>query len=205
MPRCVVVTGMHRSGTSALAGLLHTNGVSMGKTFLPPPLPENPYGFFEDIEFRRLNDKLLALNNYNVKSYSPYIPSIFLVTRELRRDMRSLIDTRSGCWGFKDPRTCLTLHLWVSALPQHTVVVVTRRPYHAIGRSLALRGNCTVEQGERLAASYYACLEEYMRLTPYPVTYVEFEQLLSSPELVAEKLTSIVGRKITNLEHIRRH
>jgi hypothetical protein len=50
---------MHRSGTSAVAGILHLNGIAMGseKTFKPKPLPQNPKGFYENYDFRKINDK----------------------------------------------------------------------------------------------------------------------------------------------------
>ena len=49
----VIVVGMHRSGTSAVAGILHLHGISMGseKTFKPKPLPQNPMGFYENFGF----------------------------------------------------------------------------------------------------------------------------------------------------------
>ena len=45
-----IVLGMHRSGTSVVAGILHFNKVSMGtyETFWPRPLPQNPKGFYEN-------------------------------------------------------------------------------------------------------------------------------------------------------------
>ena len=45
-----IVLGMHRSGTSVVAGILHFNKVSMGtyETFWPRPLPQNPKGFYDN-------------------------------------------------------------------------------------------------------------------------------------------------------------
>jgi len=44
----VIVVGVHRSGTSAVAGILHLNGIAMGseKTFKSKPMPQNPRGFY---------------------------------------------------------------------------------------------------------------------------------------------------------------
>ena len=44
-----IVLGMHRSGTSVVAGILHFNKVSIGtyETFWPRPLPQNPKVFMK--------------------------------------------------------------------------------------------------------------------------------------------------------------
>ena len=56
----VIVLGMHRSGTSLIASILHLSGISMGKEFLRPD-NGNPGGYFEDLEF--LNQSLTSFKN----------------------------------------------------------------------------------------------------------------------------------------------
>src|SRR3972149_6783295 len=55
----VIVLGMHRSGTSLIASILHLSGISMGKEFLRPD-NGNPGGYFEDLEFLNLNKTVLT-------------------------------------------------------------------------------------------------------------------------------------------------
>ena len=50
---CILVLGVHGSGTSAVAGALCHLGVDMGE-YLFGPGPGNPKGHFEDVEFRIL-------------------------------------------------------------------------------------------------------------------------------------------------------
>ena len=50
--------GMHRSGTSALAGALHLTGFDLGQNIMPPA-DENPKGFFENQHIVDLNDRIL--------------------------------------------------------------------------------------------------------------------------------------------------
>jgi len=66
-----IVLGMHRSGTSTVAGILHLNKVIMGtyQSFWPRPLPQNPKGFYENYDFRIINDRLLNKVGYDAKSY----------------------------------------------------------------------------------------------------------------------------------------
>src|SRR5580658_3683547 len=59
-PRGVVVLGMHRSGTSAAAGLVNVLGLA---TCAPGDMvrgPWNPSGHFESRSLMHLNDALLA-------------------------------------------------------------------------------------------------------------------------------------------------
>lgn len=69
----VIVLGMHRSGTSMAAGLLHQSGISMGRPdeFFPPLSAENAKGFYENHRFRVLNDQLLEAYGYAVKRWNP--------------------------------------------------------------------------------------------------------------------------------------
>ena len=48
--RCIVVTGIGRTGTSAIAGMLHNLGISMGKK-LKVSTNSNPKGYFEDMDY----------------------------------------------------------------------------------------------------------------------------------------------------------
>ena len=50
--------GMHRSGTSALAGLLSQMGAIAPKNLLPPTT-ENPKGYWESKPIMQLNDDIL--------------------------------------------------------------------------------------------------------------------------------------------------
>ena len=67
---------MHRSGTSTVAGVLHLNKIIMGtyQNFWPRPLTQNPKGFYENYDFRKINDELLNKEGYDVKTYEPQIP-----------------------------------------------------------------------------------------------------------------------------------
>ena len=58
--RAVLVLGMHRSGTSALARGLQMLGVYLGNNFLSPQ-PDNPTGYWEDKNICELNERLLAV------------------------------------------------------------------------------------------------------------------------------------------------
>ena len=54
----IVVLGMHRSGTSAMAGVLQRLGVDLGSR-LTPGDADNPKGYWEHTELVDIHDRLL--------------------------------------------------------------------------------------------------------------------------------------------------
>src|SRR5713226_257349 len=57
-PLRLIVTGMHRSGTSFVASLLAAWNVRMGEQLVPADRG-NPAGYFEDVDFLELNRRIL--------------------------------------------------------------------------------------------------------------------------------------------------
>src|SRR3954453_24026745 len=57
--RPVVITGMHRSGTSLVASYLSSLGVGLGDRLLAADA-RNPHGYFEDADFRELHGEMLS-------------------------------------------------------------------------------------------------------------------------------------------------
>jgi hypothetical protein len=57
--KTIIILGMHRSGTSMVAGLLAKMGINMGDDLLGRS-PSNPFGHFEDWDFVNLNDSILS-------------------------------------------------------------------------------------------------------------------------------------------------
>src|SRR5579862_2834876 len=55
----IVVLGMHRSGTSALAGMLHGLGVALGPRLMAATA-DNPRGYWEHIDVVAVHHQLLA-------------------------------------------------------------------------------------------------------------------------------------------------
>src|SRR5215472_16049027 len=55
----LILTGMHRSGTSLVASLLCALSVDMGQELLPAD-SNNVRGYFEDLEFLQLQRRILS-------------------------------------------------------------------------------------------------------------------------------------------------
>jgi GT2 family glycosyltransferase len=112
----LVVLGMHRSGTSALTGMLHHLGVALGERLMPAT-PDNPRGYWEHIDIVRVHERLMAALGWGWDDIRS-LPAGFeggeaahAAARELsalaRRDFAG-----APLWGLKDPRLCRLMPLW---------------------------------------------------------------------------------------------
>jgi hypothetical protein len=197
----VIVCGMHRSGTSALAGLLHSNGVIMGEdeNFYPKANRYNEKGYYENVLFRNMNDEILESNGYTVKGYNNNIPNCIFDESKLK----SLIDKynkKYSLWGWKDPRNCLTLHLWLRCIDNPKVVVV-RRDYLAISKSMINRGNKgDINKFTQLCYNYYDKLYDSLNNIEY--LDIDFTELLNNTDVSYDKLSNYIGIDIKNKHFI---
>lgn len=105
----ICVMGCYRSGTSAVAGILHHLGVHMGSNFQEPN-EGNPKGYFEDPEFIDINRKIYDANK-NYKTSRNLLNSDYKKYIKIKASFHALCYDRCSNWnnwGFKDPRFCLT-------------------------------------------------------------------------------------------------
>ena len=132
-PICVL--GMHRSGTSCLAGSLEKVGVHLGDVVRDAP--HNLKGNCENLEIRALNDEVLAHNGATWRDLPAKLEWIPAHAR--RRD--SIIEEYDRIrtrWAFKDPRTLLTLPFWLDAATSFQFIGTFRHP-KLVARSMRAR------------------------------------------------------------------
>jgi Flp pilus assembly protein TadD len=130
--RALVVLGMHRSGTSALAGMLAAAGVAEAGPAVRNW--DNARGHFEALALVRLNETVLARSGGHWLA----APAEVRWTAEDERERERLLTERVAGRAplLKDPRTLLVLPFWrASGVPFHALGIV-RHPL-AVARSLA--------------------------------------------------------------------
>ena len=133
---CVIVLGMSRSGTSALAGVVNHLGVSFGRFLIGPRPGVNDLGFFEDRVIVRMNDNLRRLLNH-LKDPLVIVPvdrldNIHRTNVLLNQKFEELLSDRSNesLWGFKHPGTEDLLPFWIKRLTSRNiepVIIITVR------------------------------------------------------------------------------
>ena len=136
--RALLVTGMHRSGTSLAAGRLQNSGVQMGRQLLPPNRG-NPRGYFEDAGLVAFHEQVLQARGLDMLVTAPFV---FEPSPAEMAQAQQLVAARAGAplWGWKDPRTSLFLEFWRSLLPQAVFVLLYRHPLEVF-LSLLRRGD----------------------------------------------------------------
>ncbi len=167
----VIITGMHRSGTSMIAGLLELCGLYLGNNLLSG-LSDNPKGHFEDREFLLLNRQLLRAGGSTWHQNLPF--RLTAVPKPLLAKMKLFVSKwpADKVVGWKDPRACLTLPLWRQVIePEPLRVVLIFRPYIEIAMSLKKRNRFTLEKGIWLCDYYCRTAEENVKDIPHIITY----------------------------------
>ncbi|MCO5161912.1 MAG: sulfotransferase [Mesorhizobium sp.] len=116
----LVVLGMHRSGTSAMAGVLSHMGCDLPRDLMPPT-DANPKGYFESNKAYRLNDDLLKSGGSSWDDPAAFNPAWYESPRFPEYRMRAAGVLReefgeSGFFVLKDPRMCRLLPFWQRVL-----------------------------------------------------------------------------------------
>ena len=191
----VVVMGMHRSGTSALAGALQSAGLDAGpEAELLPGRPENPAGFWERQDVIDFNNKLLVSLGWEWDTPD----SMPLESPPLRESLvdegRRLMAVLAGTGPFlvKDPRISVLLPWWREILYDRFIAVVAMRPPEEVAWSLALRNHLAPEVGMAIWAAYHRHLAA--GLEGLPVVVVDYVALTTNPSSLVPKLLRAVAR-----------
>jgi hypothetical protein len=195
-PTVVCVLGMHRSGTSVVSRLLNLLGVYLGpeRSILSPGV-DNPKGYWENHPISLLNDEILA--RYGGRWDKPVVfPDGWLQSPEvadLQDKARDILAGFAGqaLWGWKDPRTCLTLPFWQDLIGPMRYVLAFRNPGEVIA-SLQRRNAMDVEKAERLwLAHVHASLTD---TSGQKRMFVFYDDIMNDYATELARMAAFVGR-----------
>jgi hypothetical protein len=170
----VTVLGMHRSGTSAVAGMLADHGVEFGPVSQKNRF--NPRGNREIEELNRLHDRVLERSG---GSWSDPPARIRTRSGDYRGRNQILASIPGETIAVKDPRLLLVLELWRDLDPRPIGVI--RNPV-AVRESLERRAHERPRRHPQLSAAEWdelwlvynrALLAEHRR-RPFPM--IDFER-----------------------------
>ncbi len=134
----VIILGMHRSGSSLLAGSLQAAGLDLGE--VNNAAPHNIKGNKENLPIRELNDQILHAAGSDWKNPPHHLPLSWNDRQTSKAaDCTQSLRASGHLWGFKDPRTIWTLEGWLELFPNAHMIAVFRHP-NAVIRSLCARG-----------------------------------------------------------------
>jgi len=182
--RLLLVLGMHRSGTSAMAGLLASTGL-LCPAGSPPADPFNPRGYWEPLQLLACHNALLdeAGGRWDDPHLAPLAPTPARL-QQLARALQADFPTGGpqGVALIKDPRQCRLQPLWNALLAQRgleaAVVLMHRHPL-AVAASLARRDGLPLSRGLLLWLQHQLEAERHSRHLPR--VRLDFQQLLQDP------------------------
>jgi hypothetical protein len=190
--RAVLVLGMHRSGTSALARGVQALGVYLGNDFLTPR-PDNPTGYWEDKNICQLNERLLTILGVRWEQVAliseaawqaPEIESLLAEAADYVQRTLAI----SPRWGFKDPRTLRLLPFWRSVLrlldAEEQYLVVIRNPL-SVAASLAQRQGMDEATAHMLWLTYMLPLSE---IADVPLVVADYDIVIAHPKRQLERI-----------------
>ena len=204
----ICVLGAHRSGTSLTARVLGLLGVYLGpeEELMEPAEGNNPAGFWEHREIADLNEDILATLGRAPRQRWRWPPALADGWQrdprlDAHRDTARSILERSFAghplWGWKDPRTCLTLPFWQDALvdlpeveSRLRYVICIRHPLD-VAASLQGRDGMEVDEALVLWARYMSDALGYTRGRPRLV--VSYESFFPGWEDQARRLAEFAG------------
>lgn len=200
----VCILGTSRSGTSLAAGIAEALGVHLGTAaeLMPAHPRDNPKGYWEHTGIVELNEQLLS-----TASPAPVPPGMgwrfcpspragWLEDPRLashrsaaRRLVRRSFAGRPR-WGWKDPRTCVTLPFWQQLVPRMRYVVCVRHPLD-VAASLAARDVMPLD--EALALWTRDMTAVVLGTSGRPRLFLSYEGWFTAWERQAERLARFLG------------
>ena len=180
--RCVIVLGIPRSGTSLVAGILHTLGVDMDEGYLQPADANNKYGYFESLRWQALHKRITGIR-YGTSQPNDIGGEQRLAYKELADECQ-----RKPLWGMKCPRLCFTLH-WITPYLSDARLVIVRRDFEASVASLVKHSIVSYggalrmdpPQARAILSTWREAMERQIAVFDGPKMEIGYRPLLKEP------------------------
>jgi 2-polyprenyl-3-methyl-5-hydroxy-6-metoxy-1,4-benzoquinol methylase len=180
----LMVLGAHRSGTSAVAGVIQRLGIDLGDHLLPAQAGVNERGFWEHSDVVALHDRLLQEMGSRWDGTHRFAdawwksPPVQAISEELAAIVKREFGD-SQLWGLKDPRLCRLSPLWLDILAQvdcePSFIIIYRNPLE-VAESLSHRDQMELPLALTIWLQHMLDAELYTR--GYPRTIISYSALL---------------------------
>jgi hypothetical protein len=120
--QALLVLGMHRSGTSAVARVVNLAGAAISNQLMAPQ-PDNPRGFWESLPITELHDRALAQLGLAWDSIEQ-VPGAWFGSTEaaaMRAELKAHVNAdfpHGESFVMKDPRACRFVPVWLDVLTE---------------------------------------------------------------------------------------
>ena len=111
---------------------------------------------------------------------------------ELMRGIKSLVLSKQNkFWGWKDPRTGLTMELYLPFLVNPYFIVCYRNPL-AIAKSLNKRNKFSIEDSLKLVLIYSNRINYFLHKIKFPKLYLSYEDYFIDPKREITKIKNFL-------------
>ena len=190
--KILVITGMHRSGTSLITQWLHKCGLPVGDRLMNA-LPSNPEGHFEDLDFVEFHARVLEKQGTGGHGLDD--KAVHPMDAKDLQELGAIIADKNiqhTAWGWKDPRTCLFLSAYRRLLPDAVYLIIVR-DYNSVVNSLISR-------------AYRSAEKKYMTRSPFSaLLWKTFRSKVRKRKLYREFAEKYLRVSIAYNEHILQH
>jgi hypothetical protein len=198
---CVIVCGLHRSGTSAVTRLINLLGADIADDLLANSL-DNSRGYWESHAVVDVHNRLLnAVASAHDDPYDPMPLRIDWLATPAARDAKRQLDRAiknefadSRLFVVKDPRIARLLPLWIELLRDLNIAPIVVIPFRnplEVAASLAHRDQVSLPKTLLLYLHTYLGAERASRTLPR--IFVRYDHLLCDWRPFARRLAQIHG------------
>ena len=196
----LIITGMHRSGTSLTASLLQSAGVDIGSNLMAPS-EGNIQGHFEDLNVVQFHESVLEEHHLSPEGWVT-LEQITQIPETLLPKAKRIISekrNRSGITGWKDPRGTLFLDFWQSQIPEAKFIFLYRAPWEVID-SLYRRGDSIFQESPCLALdtwiNYNKAILSFLHRHRKQSLLFNIEEIRKDPKILAKAFSEHLSLSI---------
>jgi len=188
---CILILGMHRSGTSALTGVLSLLDVYLGSELMPANF-SNEKGYFENNILFRENERLLAQINSSWDDifYDKSKLDLINETKNLKEIIKKEFNY-SKIFAIKDPRLAFLFPVYKKVLQDLDIDIKIILPYRnpiEVANSLQKREGMPLEKGMLLWVYHFLLAEKFSR--GHERVFIGFDDLMTNTEDTIQELSS---------------
>jgi hypothetical protein len=193
----ILLCGTGRSGTSAVARLLHEAGIAVGHDLIPAD-EHNAEGYYEERQLVAVNEAILAAAGLHDWFATISREGILDVAHGFAAEMIELARDATPAW--KDPRFCWTLEAWLEVLPERPrVIVCLRSPAEVVASTMryyGLTGDDARRAGEHVWRVQGERLLDVIEAYGLDALAVEYASLVAEPEVAVAPIARFAGRRL---------
>jgi hypothetical protein len=192
MKKCILVLGMHRSGTSLITGLLNIFGVYLSGNLISGR-EDNEKGFFEHSKIVDINDEILKELGSSWCGYEKFPKNwlknkIILEKKELIKNIILEDFGKLDLFALKDPRISILLPLYLEVLKELKIkplFIIMKRDEINVAKSLEIRNNFSLHYSLKCYREYYGSIEKYVNDDKI---YVNYDEIINDYEKIMNNI-----------------